>query len=354
MTTPVHVLLAEDADEDAELMLSSLRTGGYEPEIIRVFTEVDFRAALKRQPGIILADYHMPKFGAKRALEILKELEVDIPLIIVTGSISEEVAVECMKRGAADYLLKDRLSRLGQAVAQALQAYRMREENRRSERLRDAMVQELNHRVKNNLSVVLAIADQTRRSSSSIEEFMQAFYGRIMAMAAVHSLLSAASWQGAGMMAIVSQTVAPFAERGSDRIRISGQPVTIASHAASILGIVIHELVSNAMEHGALKGDAGVVEIAWKTLPPVNEEIPIRRLQLDWLESGGPAIHEEPKPGFGLTLIRGGVMHELGGEVTMNFTPAGLQYRAIFPLRSDWVPEPRFSHDPASASSDAV
>lgn len=338
MTIPVHVLMAEDAESDAELMTSSLRTSGYEPRIIRAFTEREFRDALLLRPGVILADYHMPRFGAKRALEILDELGLDIPLIIVTGSISEEVAVECMKRGAADYLLKDRLGRLGQAVAQALQAYRMREDQRRSQRLRDAMVQELNHRVKNNLSVVLAIADQTRRSSSTIEEFMQAFYGRIMAMANVHSLLAAASWQGAGMMAIVSQTVAPFAERGSDRIRIRGPEVTIAAHAATILGIVIHELVSNAMEHGALHNDSGVVDISWRIVDPLDPEIPIRRLRLDWSESGGPTIDAEPTPGFGLTLVRGGVMHELGGDVDMTFGPQGLRYRATFPLRSDWSP----------------
>ena len=349
MSIPVHVLMAEDAESDAELMIRSLKSSGYEPRIIRAFTEAEFRNALTLRPGVILADYHMPRFGAKRALEILDELGLDIPLIIVTGSISEEVAVECMKRGAADYLLKDRLGRLGQAVAHALQAYRMREEQRRSQRLRDAMVQELNHRVKNNLSVVLAIADQTRRSSSTIEEFMQAFYGRIMAMANVHSLLAAASWQGAGMLAIVSQTVAPFADRGSDRIRISGPEVTIAAHAATILGIVIHELVSNAMEHGALRTDSGVVDIVWKVVDPIDPQVPTRRLQLDWAESGGPLIESEPEPGFGLTLIRGGVMHELGGDVDMSFDREGLRYRAVFPLRADWMPPVAMAPQPQFA-----
>jgi DNA-binding NtrC family response regulator len=82
---------------------------------------------------IILADYSLPQFDALRALHLLQERDLDIPFIVVTGSVSEEAAVECMRQGATDYLLKDRLGRLGPAVERALQQKHLRDEKRQAE-----------------------------------------------------------------------------------------------------------------------------------------------------------------------------------------------------------------------------
>jgi signal transduction histidine kinase/DNA-binding response OmpR family regulator len=133
MPIPLRVLILEDRAEDAELVLYELKRGGFDAIWQRFETEADFLAHLSPELDIILSDYSMPQFNAPRALTALQASGLDIPFIIVTGTISEEVAVESIKRGAADYLLKDRLSRLGQAVTQAIERKSIRTEQRRVE-----------------------------------------------------------------------------------------------------------------------------------------------------------------------------------------------------------------------------
>lgn len=127
MTSTLRVLILEDHEPDAELMLAALREAGFDPDGPRVETEADYLARLDPRLELILADYSLPQFDAPRALTHLQARHFDIPFIVVTGSISEEAAVACMKRGAADYLLKDRLARLGPAVQHALDARRLRD-----------------------------------------------------------------------------------------------------------------------------------------------------------------------------------------------------------------------------------
>ncbi len=125
---PLKVLLVEDSPADAELLTHELRHTGYVLNAVRVDTEADFRAQLTPQVDVILADYSMPQFNAFRALEILQESGLDIPFLIVSGQIGEDQAIEALRKGADDYLLKDRLARLGQAVAHALRAHSLRRE----------------------------------------------------------------------------------------------------------------------------------------------------------------------------------------------------------------------------------
>jgi PAS domain S-box-containing protein/putative nucleotidyltransferase with HDIG domain len=130
MKTPLKVLVLEDRPADAELVLYELKRSGYEFVHQRVDTQQAYRQAIEEPIDIILADFSLPQFDAMQALHILQESNLDIPFIVVTGTISEEAAVETMKRGAADYLLKDRLSRLGQAVQRALHEKQLRDEKR--------------------------------------------------------------------------------------------------------------------------------------------------------------------------------------------------------------------------------
>jgi PAS domain S-box-containing protein/putative nucleotidyltransferase with HDIG domain len=125
MSGPLRVLFLEDNPSDVDLLLRALQRAGYVPEWERVDSEADYLARLSSTLDVILADYNLPQFDALQALYRLQESQLDIPFIVVTGSI-EEVAVECMKQGAADYLLKDRLGRLGQAVERALEQKKLR------------------------------------------------------------------------------------------------------------------------------------------------------------------------------------------------------------------------------------
>ena len=133
MSNPIRVLILEDRAADAELMLHELRQAGFDPVWQRVDIEVVYQAALETKPDLILADWSLPQFSGLRALQLMNERGLDIPFIIVSGSIGEEVAVEAMRQGAADYLLKDRLPRLGQAVRHALEDKQQRAERKRAE-----------------------------------------------------------------------------------------------------------------------------------------------------------------------------------------------------------------------------
>jgi len=119
MGARLNVLIAEDRPADAKLILHALRRDGFEVIAHCVETEADFLAHLRPELDIVLSDYSMQQFDAERALALVKHSRLDVPFIVVTGTISETIAVEMMKQGAADYLLKDRLSRLGEAVRRA-------------------------------------------------------------------------------------------------------------------------------------------------------------------------------------------------------------------------------------------
>jgi PAS domain S-box-containing protein len=131
--TPLQLLIVEDNPSDAALVLDALRHAGFEPSAVRVDTERDFVANLEPAPDIIFADFTMPNFDSLRALEIIQERRLDIPFIIVSGTIGEERAVLIMQRGASDYVIKDRLGRLGSAVKQALERRRLNAEKLKAE-----------------------------------------------------------------------------------------------------------------------------------------------------------------------------------------------------------------------------
>jgi len=128
----LRVLVLEDSARDAELIIRELRSFGYEPQWTRVDTEEDFRAHIDSELDLVLADYTLPQFDAPGALKILRDQGLSTPFIIVTGSITEETAVSILKKGADDFLLKDRLTRLGPAVSSALQQRRLRDEKRQA------------------------------------------------------------------------------------------------------------------------------------------------------------------------------------------------------------------------------
>lgn len=132
MKIPLQVLIAEDNLADAELVLRELRRAGFEPAWERVDSEEDFRARLHPGLDIVLSDYSMPQFGGLRALELLHEGGLDVPFILISGTIGEDLAVAAIKMGAADYLLKDRLARLGPAVKHAIEQGRLRRERQQA------------------------------------------------------------------------------------------------------------------------------------------------------------------------------------------------------------------------------
>src|SRR5436190_8420628 len=141
----LNLLLVEDSEDDAELMLIELRRGGYQPAYLRVENSDDMQAALKgRDWDIIISDYVMPQFSGPAALKLLHESGCDVPIIIVSGHIGEDIAVAAMKSGANDYVMKDRLARLVPAVERELREAQVR----RARRAADEALRESEERLK--------------------------------------------------------------------------------------------------------------------------------------------------------------------------------------------------------------
>jgi len=141
MKKPLRVLLVEDSDLDAAHLLLELRRGGFEPQFHRVELAEEFAAALREGPwDAIICDYHLPRYSAPQALDQYRLAGLDVPFIVVSGAIGEETAVELMRAGAHDYLLKHRLTRLAAAVDRELHQAESRRAKRRAESLFQAVL----------------------------------------------------------------------------------------------------------------------------------------------------------------------------------------------------------------------
>lgn len=158
--TPLNVLIVEDSEDDYELCLRFL-SKEFTPHALRVETEEEFRQALaNKEWDVILCDYSLPQFSVLEALKILRTMEKDTPLIVVSGSISEEAAVECIKSGANDYLIKDRLTKLASAVKSEMRQAFAREEHRLQEKVNQHLFKELhNFRAALNASALVSTTD---------------------------------------------------------------------------------------------------------------------------------------------------------------------------------------------------
>ena len=134
MLTPLKVLLIEDSEGDAALVLRALQKGGFTPECFRVETAAQMRDALGKQSwDVVLCDFNLPQFDGLAAMALLHETGKDIPILIVSGSIGEEMAVECMRRGANDYIMKENLPRLCPAIHRELADAKSRDQRRQAE-----------------------------------------------------------------------------------------------------------------------------------------------------------------------------------------------------------------------------
>src|SRR3569833_218734 len=134
MGTPLRVLLVEDSANDEKLLIWRLKNGGYDPDVFRVETAEDMKRALRTSEfDIVISDYRLPTFSGPDALELLRGADIDLPFIIVSGTVGEANAVAAMKAGAHDYVMKDNLLRLVPAIGRELDDAKGRRERRRAE-----------------------------------------------------------------------------------------------------------------------------------------------------------------------------------------------------------------------------
>lgn len=190
------------------------------------------------------------------------------------------------------------------------------------------MLRELNHRVKNSLFNVQAIALQTLSSAQTLADFKPAFMARLMALSNTHNLLALDEWHGVGLREIIASELTPYDHDGRSRVDIVGDDLQLEPKTALALAMAVHELATNASKYGALSVAAGRVAVDWDTQAGVGG----RRLRLRWREYGGPPVAPPGRTGFGSRLITEGLAMELDGEATLDFEPDGVVCRIDVPL----------------------
>lgn len=197
-------------------------------------------------------------------------------------------------------------------------------ERAQAERLRQLLLGELNHRVKNTLATVVAIAGQTLRQTTDPALFSRAFGGRIQALAQAHTLLSDESWKDADLGDLVSKQL-ELTGAGGGRLSCEGPPARLGPQVALQASLVLHELVTNAQKYGALSGPSGQVEIRWT--------VSGGRAELQWRESGGPRVEKPSRRGFGSVMIERGLT-SLGGSAACVYDREGVRWTFALPLVS--------------------
>jgi two-component sensor histidine kinase len=216
------------------------------------------------------------------------------------------------------------------AMAAGLQKHEgeLRSEIARSHLLQERqtmMLHELNHRVRNTLTTVQSLVRQSRRTDETGERLE----GRIISLSKTHDLLSRDDWAGASLLTVLENELAPFREEQADWFRLDGPHIDLPPRYVLALGMTLHELTTNAAKYGALKSETGHVDIVWRV---TTVESGTRRLALEWRESGGPPVTNPHRRGYGTRLINGGISHELGGTVQLDFDADGLRCTIDVPL----------------------
>jgi len=325
-----RILLLEDSALDAELMGEHLRRAEIEHRFDRVWTRADFAEALERQSyDLIIADYVLPSFDGLTAFDMAHARRPDTPFIFVSGTLDEEMAVDAMRRGATDYVVKHRLSRLPVAVRRALAEANEKAARRKAEQRQALLINELNHRVKNSLATVQAIAQQTLRAPEVPEAPRRAFSDRLLALARAHDILTDESWESADIRDVVAGALEPFGGGNERRFHIEGPPLRLSPKVALSFALALHELATNAAKYGALSVPQGRIEVIWN-LEGLDGA---RRLRLRWVEKDGPLVAPPSRKGFGSRLIERGLAGELRGSAQVSYPPSGVmcEIDASFP-----------------------
>lgn len=203
-------------------------------------------------------------------------------------------------------------------------------EQKQTEERQRLLVNELNHRVKNTLAVIQSIAAVTSRSASNAAAFSASFIARIVGIARTHDLLTASHWEGASLRDVLWNELAPYDTDAARRVGLHGEPVHLSPKIAVTLGMVVHEMATNAAKYGALSQAEGRVDVTWW----VRQEAGAQRLHLEWTESDGPPMPTLGRQGFGSRLILQSVQRDLEGAVKFDYRPDGLHCVFEFPLTS--------------------
>jgi two-component sensor histidine kinase len=276
----------------------------------------------------LIATISSPHAGGVMARRILP-VAIGLPLLLAgIQLVSERVG---NASPSASVALRVSLFVSVQTIVVLISAYALnRTDNKRreAEESRRLMLDELDHRVKNTLASVVAMCEQTLGSVKSMEEFRAAFIGRVHAMARAHEALASRRWDGVSIRELVETTMAPFATSGRSSFRLDGDEAVLPAAAAVPVAATLHELATNAAKHGALSESGGGISVEWSR--PADGGMDIR-----WTERSPKRTGARSAPvhsgGFGTTLIRGLVAHELKGSTDLEIDDEGVRCRIHVP-----------------------
>jgi PAS domain S-box-containing protein len=200
-------------------------------------------------------------------------------------------------------------------------------DRKKAEEHRELLIHELNHRVKNTLATVQSIASQTLRNADTAEEARSAMEARLLALSRAHDVLTRENWEGAGLLEIVQEAMAPFRHEREDRVHMTGPDVRLSPRMALSIAMALQELATNAVKYGALSSQEGQVRMAWSFSQGKE-----KRLHLTWTEENGPPVQAPKRRGFGTRLIERSLAHDLNGQARIDFAPMGIICTVDAPL----------------------
>jgi two-component sensor histidine kinase/CheY-like chemotaxis protein len=360
------ILIVDDDERTAMAVRTALEDLGQDLVVAHSGEEALHRL-LFDDYALILLDVNMPGMDGYEVASFVRARKRTrhIPIVFLTALFRDDThLLQAYSAGAVDMVFKpvdpfvlrskvavfvDLYLKQAEIRREAELRHRLQEENfrvraekltaeqalRRSQEHQEAMeraeahqhtlIEELNHRVKNMLTVVNAMARQTLASNPAPQDFIEKFVRRIDALGRTHSLLSREQWATVQLCEVARESLEPFLLEDKNRMILEGPPVAFDPKTAVALGIVFHELATNAIKHGALSNRDGTVTMIWSFAE--NGDI-----ALQWQEQGGPQVSSPERGGFGSRLIRLELTHELNGEVELIYQPEGLKVLMGFPL----------------------
>ena len=209
----------------------------------------------------------------------------------------------------------------------------------RAKETQDLLIAELNHRVRNILSLIRGVIHQTGERTTSVQEFASILGGRIQSLARAHDQLTAEHWAPAALRLLLVNELDAYAGDNLDRVRLEGPDVALTPDAYTCLALVMHEMATNSVKYGSLSDRRGRLEVTWKFDDTGS-------LEIHWVEAAGPPVRAPERRGFGSTLIERAVPFELDGIAEIDFALTGLVARFVIPARFVRIPEPSAAAKP--------
>jgi two-component sensor histidine kinase/CheY-like chemotaxis protein len=365
----VNVLIVDDEPKNLTVLETVLDSPRY--RVIRAESaDMALLALLKHEFAVLILDVRMPGITGFELAQMIKERKktAEVPIIFLTAYYNEDQhVIEGYDSGAVDYLLKpinpsilrskvsvlaelflkqrqledanralstevaerrlvqQKLSELNDTLEQRV--LDRTEAHQQAEQQIRMLMTEVNHRSKNLLSVVTAIAQQT--AASSPKEFVKKFSSRVQALAVNHDLLVKSQWRSIDASELIGGQLAHFGDLLGKRIVYEGPTIQISAAAAQSIGLVIHELSTNTVKYGALSGEKGRIEITWGI-----DSCAEPTFSISWTEREGPPVVAPIHRGFGTTVVTRMVEMSLDGEALLDYSPAGLIWRLVCPLKN--------------------